>query len=288
MKCGFKLFVFNSLGLEAFAAETKNRAVILPLITFYSSLQEGEVYNWWAENDSLGDMNKLSDQFYTVLNKNPLSRWQYFTSDELVKDKDSLWHLSVLTDQFKIEYAKHRKAGLVVSGDVKVSPSPLSATGVRLTQHLEILRVKNGEKIGESLRITDIPRYQYEQMINSAAIHSQELILSTFSDLHEKIENYRPTLQKETKNSQLILTGVMTDEQLEGFKTRLQHATGAIKGFQTVSLEREQVVLQVEGIDGETLAQVLNQTQWKGLRTQVISTDSRQVVFDVKARSGVL
>lgn len=287
MKSGFKVLFLNSIGVPALAAETKKHPTILPLITFYSTLDEGEVYNWWAENDSLGDMNKLSDQFYTALHKHPLSRWQYFTSDELVKDKDPLWHVSVLTDQLKIEYAKHRKAGLVVSGDVKVTPSPLLAFGVRFTQRLEILRVKNGEKIGESLRITDIPRYQYDQMLNSAVIHTQELILASFSDLHEKIEAYQPDAKK-TEFANLVLTGTFTYQQLEAFKQRLQKMLPSIKGFQTLSQEREQVVLQIEGVESETLAQALSRTEWKAFRTQVISTDSRQVVFDMKARTGVL
>ncbi len=287
MKCGFKLLFLNSIGVPALAADTKNRATILPLITFYSTLEEGEVYNWWAENDSLGDMNKLSDLFYTALNNNPLSRWQYFTSDELVKDKDSRWHVSVLTDPLKIEYAKFRKAGLVVSGDVKVTASPILASGVRMTQHLEILRVKNGEKIGESLKITDIPRYQYDQMLNSTVKHSQEFILTAFSDLNEKIEAYQPSIKK-TESANLVLTGALTNQQLEAFKQRLQKMISTIKGFQTLSLEREQVVLLIEGVDSETLAQALSHTEWKAFRTQVISTDSKQVVFDVKARTSVL
>jgi hypothetical protein len=280
----FAIFFILSLCLHSQAQE-KKRATILPLITFYSTLQEGEVYNWWSENDSLGDMKVLSEKFHHCLSNQPLSRWQYLPLKELQKSSDVEWQISHMTDDKKLELAKMKKAVLVVTGDVRVVPSPLLDEGVRITQRLEVLRLKNSEKIGESLKIFDLPKHQYQQMLLSSDTHSKEFVQTAFYDLHEKIELYKG--DKPIDQARLVVTGVIPDFHLENLRQKIQARIPSIKSIQTVSLEREQVVLLVDGTTSERLSQTLVEILWKGLRTQVVSTDSQQVVFDVQLKNSV-
>lgn len=278
------IFVIFSLCLEV-PAQEKKRASILPLITFYSTLQDGEVYNWWAENDSLGEMKVLSEKFHGVLASQPLSRWQYLPIKELQKSLEPEWHVSQMTDEKKLQFAKLKNAVLVVTGDVRVMPSPLMAEGVRITQRLEVLRLKNSEKIGESLKISDLPKHQYQQMLLSADNHSKEFVQTSFYELHEKIEMYKPDTT--STKTRLVLTGVIPDFHLEKLREKLQSNLTSIKSIQTVSLEREQVVLLIDGISSEILSKTLVGILWKDLRTQVVSTDPNQVVFDVQLKTSV-
>lgn len=266
-------------------AQEKKRATILPLITFYSTLQDGEVYNWWSENDSLGDMKILSEKFHNLLANHPLSRWQYLPLKDLQKSSDPDWQISSMSDEKKLALAKMKGAVLVVTGDVRVMPSPLIAEGVRITQRLEVLRLKNSEKIGESLKIFDLPKHQYQQMLLSSENHSREFIQSAFFELHEKIEVYKA--EKMQTQTRLLLTGVIPDFHLENLRQKLQARLPNIKSIQTVSMEREQVTLLVEGVTSEQLSQTLVGILWKGLRTQVVSTDVSQVVFDVRLKNSV-
>ncbi|MBY0383720.1 hypothetical protein K2X05_01060 [bacterium] len=266
-------------------AQEKKRATILPLITFYSTLQDGEVYNWWAENDSLGDMKVLSEKFHNLLANQPLSRWQYLPLKDLQKSSEPEWQISNMTDEKKLALAKIKGAVLVVTGDVRVIPSPLIAEGVRITQRLEVLRLKNSEKIGESLKIFDLPKHQYQQMLLSSDNHSKEFVQSAFFDLHEKIELYKA--DKAIAQTRLVLTGVIPDFHLENLRQKIQTRLPNIKSIHTVSMEREQVTLLVEGASSEQLSQTLVGILWKGLRTQVVSTDASQVVFDVRLKNSV-
>lgn len=231
-------------------------------------------------------MKNLSEKIHAVLLSHPLSRWEYVSAAEMQKEAEPVLAVSALTAEQKMELAKKKSAVIVISGDVRVSPSPVILKGVRLTQNLTATRVKNSEKIAETLKIVDIPSHQFSQMLLSSEEFSKDFVFNSFSDLHDKIETYRKPPEV-LKKSRLVLTGALSYHQLEAFKQKLKQRMPLLRSFQTQSLEREQVVLIAEGVDGEDLGLALGFIQWSGWRTQVVSTDSSQVVFDVKAKNSV-
>jgi hypothetical protein len=264
----------------------KGKVKILPLVSFYSLLADGEVYNWWAENDSLGDMKSFSDHFHKSLEMAELSKWSYLSTTALQKDSNPLFHVGSLSREQKREFAKVKGAGLILAGDLRFQPSPLYEKGVRISQKLELVRLKNGEVIGESLRIFDLPRHEYEKIIRMGPVANREFFAGATLDLHEKIENYK--IKNDSKpETHLVVMGSLSYDQLEKIKDKIQRQTPGVQQLMTKSLERDQVVLQVQGISGEKLSQALSHVLWKGYRTQVVSTDAKQVVFDVKVKNGI-
>lgn len=265
-------------------AETK-KAAILPLITFYSTLQEGEVYNGWAENSSNGEMKKLSVMFHGLLAENPLSRWNYLPLEELLKDVPLALRVTTLSEEQTRDFAIFKKAAIVVSGDVKIMPSPLIPLGVRWIQNLAVIRVKNGKKISESLKIIDIPQYQYQQMLLSSKTLSKDFVLSSFQELHEKIENFRD--RKVAPQSELVLTGEMSEFVLQQLKEKIRQRHSEITAFKIIELSRDQVTYLAEGIDSARLSQTLSEFSFKNKLSRVVSTDSSRVVFAVQAKNAI-
>lgn len=109
------------------------------------------------------------------------------------------------------------------------------------------------------------------------------------SDLHARIESYKP--EKPESSTRLVLTGRLSGEQMETLKKYLQGAVQTAvqkpSSAQIVSYERDQVVFEIKGLTSEKLNQALVQFHWKGFLTQVISSDSSQVVFDVQSKNSV-
>ena len=248
------------------------------------------MYNWWAEDSSSVEMKDLFKQWYRNLVGQPLTKWEYPAA--LVKSPQPEMQVSALSFEKKMEFAKHRAAALLLTGDVRIEPSPMVEQGVRWTQKLEVFRVKNGQKIGETLRIYDLPPHQYRHLLLAIG-DSKDFMLSTMTDLHARIESYRP--EKVESSTRLVLTGSLSGEQMERIKQYLQ---GAVQGAaqsavqsqtsaQIVSYERDQVVIEIKGLNSEKLNQALVQFHWKGFLTQVISSDSSQVVFDVQSKNSI-
>jgi hypothetical protein len=281
LKCVCSLLLFTP---AVFAAVEKvpARTAILPLVTFYSSLGEGEVYNWWAENSSSTEMKTLFLNWYRHVAQNPLSRWEYLST--LQKDELPDFQVTAMSFEKQIEFAKHKSAGLLITGDVRIEPSPMIAQGVRWIQKLEVFRVKNAQKIGETLRIYDFPKYQFTQLL-LAVEFTKEFMPQTVIDLHAKIENYKP--EKAEVSTKLILTGDLSSEQIDKIKNRLQESMRDVESAQVLSYERNQVVFEFKGINSQKLSQTLEEFHWKGFLTQIISSDSSQVVFDVHSKNRV-
>ena len=278
--------IFFTVSVEAAIDRSAARASILPLVTFYSSFGDGEVYNWWAEDSASVEMKDLYKQWYRNLVGQPLTKWEY--PAELVKAPQPELQVSALPFEKKMELAKHKAAALLLTGDVRIEPSPMIEQGVRWTQKLEVFRVKNGQKIGETLRIYDLPPHQYRHLLLAIG-DSKDFMLGTMTDLHARIENYKP--EKLESSTKLVLTGSLSGEQMERIK---QHLKGAVQGpvrnptsAQIISYERDQVVFEIKGLNSEKLNQALVQFHWKGFLTQVISSDSSQVVFDVQSKNSI-
>jgi hypothetical protein len=268
--------------VEAAVDRSAVRTSILPLVTFYSSFDDGEVYNWWAEDSSSVEMKNLFRQWYRNLVGRPLTKWEYPTA--LVKADEQEFQMSALPFEKKMEFAKHKAAALLLTGDVRIEPSPMIEQGIRWTQKLEVFRVKNGQKIAETLRIYDLPSHQYQQLLLALG-GSKEFLLGTMTDLHARIESYKP--EKVESTTRLVLTGTLSGEQMEHIKQHLQSAVKNSTSAQIVSYERDQVVFEIKGLNSEKLNQALVQFHWKGFLTQVISSDSSQVVFDVQSKNSV-
>ncbi len=231
-------------------------------------------------------MKDLFRQWYQTLVGRPLTKWEYPTV--LAKDPQPELQMSALSFEKKMEFAKHKAAALLLTGDVRIEPSPMIVQGVRWTQKLEVFRAKNGQKIGETLRIYDLPPHQYRHLLLAIG-ESKDFMLGTMTDLHARIESYKP--EKLESSTKLVLTGRLSGEQMETIK---QHLQGAVQSSakspttaQIISYERDQVVFEIKGIDGEKLNQALVQFHWKGFLTQVISSDSSQVVFDVQTKNSI-
>jgi hypothetical protein len=103
--------------------------------------------------------------------------------------------------------------------------------------------------------------------------------------LHAQIESYKP--EKLEHSTKLVLTGSLSREQIDKIKQYLQGAVQGSKSAQIVSYERDQVVCEIKGLNSKKLSQALVQFHWKGFLTQVISSDSSQVVFDVQSKNSV-
>jgi hypothetical protein len=283
-------FVFKVLAVlsfftsPCFAAVEKSsgKTSILPLVTFYSSFDEGEVFNWWAEDVSAGEMKTLFNQWYKSLLQQPLTKWEY--PHALIKDVNPDLQVSALPLEKKLEFAKLKAASLLVTGDVRLEPSPMMDQGVRWTQKLEVFRVKNGQKITETLNIYDLPKYQYQQLLLMTT-ESKDFMAGTMTDLHSRIEAYRP--ERPEQATKLVVTGKLSGNQMDQFKKYLQNAFREVKSPQIVSYERDQLVLDVPGVSSEQLNQALVEFHWKGFLTQVISSDSSQVVFDVQSKNSL-
>ncbi len=276
------VFAFGALNKTP-PEKSKVRTSILPLVTFYSSFDEGEVYNWWAENSSTGEMKELFEKWYGSLVRQPLTKWEYPTT--LQKDANIELQVSAMTIEKKIEFAKQKSSALMLTGDIRIDPSPLIQQGVRWTQKLEVYRVKNGQKVAETLRIFDINRQQYLHL-QLALGDSREFMANTVADIHQQIESYKP--EKAEAGTKLILTGSLSGEQMNKIKEHLRsvvHGSNAgARDVQIVSYERNQVVFEIPVLSSERLGQALVEFHWKGFITQVISSDSSQVVFDVQSK----
>lgn len=225
-------------------------------------------------------MKELFKNWYTILVQQPLTKWEYPTA--LKKDELPEYQVSGLTLEKMMEFAKHREAGLLLTGDVRLERSPMVDQGVRWTQKLEVYRVKNGQKIAETLRIYDLPQHQYRQML-LAMDSSKEFMSETVAEIHARIEKYKPIQQEPV--TKLVLTGSLSGAQMDQIKSYLQGALSGSKSPQIVSFERDQVVFEIKGLSSEKLNQALVEFHWKGYLTQVISSDSSQVVFDVQSKN---
>ncbi len=257
---------------------------ILPLITLYSSQQEGEVYNWWAENSSVGEMKVLSDEIFHFLEKSSLLKGRYLSQQESLQNLDVSLQISVLTREQKLDFAKKAKAGLIVSGDLRFSQSPLINQGIRIEARLELLRVKTAEVLAESLRIMDVPTHEYRLLMVKGVSSKAETFQHIFSDLHEKMENYKPG-HRPPAQTHLVVMGFLDEAQMSLLKEKIKRLTSKIDAVKTLSLERGQFVLTVEGVNPAELGEALRQTSWRGYSSQVVSTDASSVVFDIKAKN---
>lgn len=279
----FFILIFNSVANSVTAAAPTTTR-ILPLITYYSSFQDGEVYNWWAENSSKGEMKDLSAEVFHFLEKSSLAKGRYLNLQESLQNLDASLQVTVLTREQKIDLAKKAKAGLIVSGDLRFSASPIVSQGTRIEARLELLRVKTGEVLAESLRIVDVPAHEYRLLTVSGVTSKEETLQRLFSDLHEKMEHYKPGISPNVK-TQLVVMGILDDLQVDLLKEKIRKLMSKVDAIKTLSLERGQLVLVVEGVNSEELGLALRQTSWRGYSSQVVSTDATSVVFDIKVKN---
>jgi hypothetical protein len=276
---------------------------VLPLITFYNGA-EGDVYNWWAENTHVPGKAvpapfKSEDGGQTPLTAN-YQMWRlskkvmgdllrakntgliYGVSPEVIQKFPENYKKTALSMDEMRDLARTLEAKIVVHGDIAFTKSPIIDGGYRMKVHLNAVEVEKGRALGEVLRISDIHPWEYDKMLFTSG---SGMTVDAFNELHEQMA--QKSDEARPRYVRLIVSGSLTYAQLELLKQKIQRSVRGVRAIRSAAVENEQVALLIdyEGDGGsQQLGQSLSRVQFGPFLTQVVSTDSNQVLFDVMWR----
>jgi len=251
---------------------------ILPLITFYNGVK-GDVYNWWAENESADEMSLVSRRVLGDLGAKAQGLCLYRRDLEKLPVPE-LYKKTALTSEEMVDLAKKFGAEIAVAGAFSFTKSPLRETDYRLKVHLEAFDGPEGERIGEIIRYVDLSSNEYG---NAWMIPSPQ-IAGVFSEFHKQLTENRSKIP--ARQMRLLVSGALNRDQVEALKEKLKTSVEGLNGLQEAVFEPEQVAFNVayEGKSAD-FSKALSQVQFPQFMTQVVSSDTNQVLFDVKARA---
>jgi hypothetical protein len=254
------------------AAPSANRA--LNLVTFFD-LREGQVFNWWAENTTPGAMAKMA---YSLNHFLPADRYIHPLQEKVEIPPDL--KKTDLSSVEKLRLAKLFNAATIVQGDVIFLKSPLLENGTRIKIQLKAQTLR-GEPT-ELVRIFDLNPTD----IPALTLNPQNPVALAFMDLSEQTRKSMSAM--DDADVELIVSGKLSYQEWEKFKSLLQRNIRGIRKLQEVAYENEQVSLKIfyAGSSGAgSLSKALEKIQWGGFHTQVVSHDESRVFFDVKAKT---
>lgn len=253
----------------------------LPLITFYDS-EQGQVYNWWAEDQGQGIVADLSPAVFKnlIFKDFPLVFCPVHSAQVKLP---SAYKKTELTRLQMIALAKAFKAPYIVIGDVVLSESPLVAGAKRVKVQWEVISVHNGERVHELLRISEVLP---QQLIPSGT--SEILAKNIFAESLKAIGEGVLERQKKTQPQwiDVVVTGPMNYGQVQKLKRILQSQVQGVKSLQEKSLANEQIVWNVDyqGSGAQGLSAALSQVNPHEFYWQVAQSDAGQVLLDVKVK----
>ncbi|MBY0314918.1 MAG: hypothetical protein K2Q26_05330 [Bdellovibrionales bacterium] len=258
----------------------KAKPLVLPLMTFFDS-EKGEVYNWWAENQSTGRMNQLSQWVLKNMPvaEAPVSFAPVLTSQVSLPES---YKKTELTRTQMVELAKAFRAPYIVTGDIVVSKSPIVQGGTRMKVHLEIFSAHNGVRVHEVLRISELPAHMLvprnQDMVNT----SKHILIDSFTAMGEGLQQK----QAETAWIDIVVNGPMSHAQLQRLKYILKTNVAGMRSMYEKVHAPEQVVWNVDydGPGAKGLSSALAHIAPEEFFIQVAQSDAGQVLLDVKVK----
>lgn len=245
----------------------------LPLVTYFDVVQ-GEVYNWWAENQSTGDMSRVNRVMDPLL-----ASVEFISPLHEKKDIPEELKKTELTAEQKQALAQMFQVPVVISGDVYFDKNPLDPSGRRLKIHLQAQH--RFKTIGEVWRVVDLHSEDMEKLNGTwSSMTTEHPVTAVFTELVKQIRNRKtPSL-----NLEMVVSGKLNQPALDRFKKQLQLSVKGLRGVREKSYENEQVALKLDydGKDMEQFKAALSKTPWRGFKTQFVSSDDKRIFFDVK------
>lgn len=242
---------------------------VLPLVTYFDSVK-GEVYNWWAENKTTGDMEQLSK----TMNKS-LGQERYINPAQFNRTLEGDLQKTALSGIQKIKIAKLYEAIVVVTGGVTFSKSPVIEQGTRVKVQLLAEALRGGR--AEMVRILDLPRGEAEKLKTQSE--------NVLSPLFEQVLDQLIAQKAKPAQVELVVSGKLSQQQLEGFKKWLKQSVQGVGDVRETAYENEQVALSLNYAGStEQLRASLQKLTLPTYRTQIISHDDKRVFYDIKAQ----
>lgn len=209
-----------------------------------------------------------------------LARAEYVSPLQQKKEVPEELKKTELTPEQKQALAQMFQVPVVISGDVYFDKSPVHLAGRRLKIHLEAQhRLKT---IGEVWRVIDLHAEDMEKLNGTwNSMTAEHPVAAVFSELITQIRNRKV----EPLTLEMVVSGKMSQPALDQFKKQMQLSVKGLRGVREQSYDNEQVglSLEYEGKDVEQFKNALAKISWRGFKTQLVSSEEKRLVFDVKA-----
>lgn len=255
---------------------------MLPLITFYD-VEKDATYNWWSEKESESlDAKKHSAHLMKWLAKDNGKVIHFIDPYAAnVKFRENL-QKTVLSVEEMQAIAKDLNTEIFLVGDVVVNKSTVVPDGHRLKINITLLRAPAFNKVGEIYRIVDLYAVDYTRFIETGVGIWDDVRM----DVEKRIEDYKPS---PLKRLELIVNGSFDHHQVEQFQRHLKSHISNIKDISKGFQERDTFGIFVEyaGQNTDQLSRELKEAKLEGFMTQVVSSTSSQVIFDVRPQAAV-
>ncbi len=282
-------FFFSPLGVadaqHRSDAPKKNdqKVVVLPLITFYD-VARGATYNWWSEATSESpDAQKLSRQLMPYLAREGHKKIHFLNPHRQKLNFKEELRKTVLTDKELLEISSSLGAEIVLVGDVKLEESPVILEGKRLKMDIKILRAPQFLEVGQVVRLFDLYSVDYVQLLEVGG----EPWLDLKASVERQLLSYNAKDQK--GKLEIVVNGSLSYQQLASFQKSLKAHIGGIKSLSPGFVDKDSfgIFVEYEGSDSKALTEDLKHLEMRGFMTQVVSSSSSQVIFDVHPKVAV-
>lgn len=262
---------------QAKSEQEKKREPIpaLALVTYFD-VENGEVYNWWAEQAS-GDLSKIS-RVTNLWLEQAIDNFTFVNpSKEKVEVPERLRLTNLPLTQL-VELAKMYQAKVLVHGDVRFKRSPLLSEGVRVQVNLKAYHAFNGQNIGEILRISDVSTQKIERISQKM----DNVVIDGFKELAQDMED----AHKKGAGQSLVLlvSGELNQSQLERLKRQIKTTIPEVADIVESGFDMGLVKLKINymGAGTEDFQRSLQALRSKDFLTQVVTAKAGEIQLDVK------
>lgn len=265
------------------AKEAKKEVWILPLVTFYDVSRDA-TYNWWSEMETTSlDAEKHSQRLLSYLGKKSEGAIHYYDPYKTqIRFRKDLNKTNLSLEELQ-QISQSLKAELILSGDVIIEESPVISAGKRLKIQLKVLRSPLFNEVAESVRVVDLHSFEYAQLLEGGGDVWGEIQ----GALDQKIKAYR--VQGGAQRVELIVNGSLDRRQMKHFEQLLKSKIERVKAVSQSFTEpgSSGIFVEYEGGSATALGEDLRVLKWDGFMTQVVSSSSSQVIFDVHPQTAV-